>query len=376
MTGGPNRPGEQAAAYERRCRRLLRAYPRRWRARYGDELLGLLLDTAPPGVTRPGARTTWDVVRSGWSWRLRHRPPLWRWVLWRMYDVVPRGHRSWARDDVEGALYPLRTNWLPPLFVLVLPGILGALTNPSGVPGYLAMIIPWWAAGSVAGMLLWGASTRAMARRKIDPEVPEPRTWWDEQPAGTGPRRRAAPGTWLTSAWCGAGTLAVVVWWVGAGHRGDGLARVALALLAGLLLATAVATVVTLRTSRSLPPCQPHRRLARPHGVLTAAALGMAAYVGLFGATRDTTWVVDLTVFAALAALATVPVAATVDLLARLLLRRRPDLRPAVRDVVLLALGRTPRTDPPQPVWQEPDGVARASAAVRGRVSGGGPVRG
>ncbi|GAA4223977.1 hypothetical protein FHR32_003058 [Streptosporangium album] len=40
-------------ALERRYRQLLLAYPRGYRSAYGDELIGLLLDTADPGSSLP-----------------------------------------------------------------------------------------------------------------------------------------------------------------------------------------------------------------------------------------------------------------------------------------------------------------------------------
>ncbi|MEH1164249.1 hypothetical protein V6V47_02540 [Micromonospora sp. CPCC 205539] len=54
----------------RRYRRLLRCYPRDWRQARTPEVVGLLLDTAPPGRTRPTARETVDLVRAGLRCRL------------------------------------------------------------------------------------------------------------------------------------------------------------------------------------------------------------------------------------------------------------------------------------------------------------------
>ncbi|MEU4476762.1 hypothetical protein AB0F68_01640 [Micromonospora sp. NPDC023966] len=54
----------------RRYRRLLLAYPRAYRRERGEELLGLLLDGAPAGQTRPSLRETADLIRGGLRCRL------------------------------------------------------------------------------------------------------------------------------------------------------------------------------------------------------------------------------------------------------------------------------------------------------------------
>ncbi|NES25988.1 hypothetical protein GCE86_26160 [Micromonospora terminaliae] len=54
----------------RRYRRLLLAYPRAYRRERGEEILGLLLDGAPAGRTRPTLREAADLVRAGLRCRL------------------------------------------------------------------------------------------------------------------------------------------------------------------------------------------------------------------------------------------------------------------------------------------------------------------
>ena len=53
------------SALERRCRRLLRAYPAGYRAERGEEILGTLLESAPDGRTRPGRREVAALVLGG-----------------------------------------------------------------------------------------------------------------------------------------------------------------------------------------------------------------------------------------------------------------------------------------------------------------------
>ncbi|MFU8853745.1 hypothetical protein ACNAW0_22575 [Micromonospora sp. SL1-18] len=57
----------------RHYRWLLLAYPRAYRRERGEEILGLLLDTAPPGKTRPAVREALDLVRAGLRCRLGRR---------------------------------------------------------------------------------------------------------------------------------------------------------------------------------------------------------------------------------------------------------------------------------------------------------------
>lgn len=54
----------------RHYRRLLLCYPRSYRRDRGEEILGLLLDTAPAGRIRPTLREALDVVRNGLRCRL------------------------------------------------------------------------------------------------------------------------------------------------------------------------------------------------------------------------------------------------------------------------------------------------------------------
>jgi hypothetical protein len=59
------------AELERRCRRLLRLYPREFRARRGAEMLGVLMASARDGQTRPAPGDVADIVRGSLLMRLR-----------------------------------------------------------------------------------------------------------------------------------------------------------------------------------------------------------------------------------------------------------------------------------------------------------------
>ena len=77
-------------ALERRYRRLLLAYPAEYRRERGDEIVGILLDDAPPGRTRPSWGDVADLLLGG----LRRRAGL---------DVVP-GLAAGARVAAPYAL--------------------------------------------------------------------------------------------------------------------------------------------------------------------------------------------------------------------------------------------------------------------------------
>ena len=101
-------PDDVSPAFARSAVFWLRAYPRRWRVARGEEVLGVLVDLAAPGARRIGPRSAFDLVRGGWATRLRDRPPLGAWLLYRSFDRRIPGHEAWLRDDIDGALGPAR----------------------------------------------------------------------------------------------------------------------------------------------------------------------------------------------------------------------------------------------------------------------------
>ncbi|MEV4756735.1 hypothetical protein AB0J86_16690 [Micromonospora sp. NPDC049559] len=86
----------------RRYRRLLLAYPRAYRRARGDELLGALLDAAPPGRARPTAREAADLIRHGLRARLG-RPASRTVVAWAVLVAVVSG--------VFAAAFATRAGW-------------------------------------------------------------------------------------------------------------------------------------------------------------------------------------------------------------------------------------------------------------------------
>ncbi|WP_052422402.1 hypothetical protein [Nonomuraea candida] len=63
---------QPTTALERRYRRLLLAYPRKYRAARGDELLDVLLESADPGRTVPALREAWGLLMGGVRSRIVH----------------------------------------------------------------------------------------------------------------------------------------------------------------------------------------------------------------------------------------------------------------------------------------------------------------
>ncbi len=87
----------------------MRAYPRRWRAARGAELLGVVVDLAGPGARQLRVGTVVDLVRGGWATRWRERPPLHVWLGYRFLGLrIPSAYRAWALDDIDGRGYLLR----------------------------------------------------------------------------------------------------------------------------------------------------------------------------------------------------------------------------------------------------------------------------
>ena len=50
---------------ERRARALLRAYPAEYRHGRAEEIIGTLLEVAPPGRSFPTAREAWSLIAGG-----------------------------------------------------------------------------------------------------------------------------------------------------------------------------------------------------------------------------------------------------------------------------------------------------------------------
>jgi hypothetical protein len=96
---------------ERRYRRLLLAYPKAYRAERGDEIVGTLLDAAPPDRRRPAVRQAAALIFGGLRVRLgtQHGPrqPIWRDVLhFVAVMTLAVNTAQWAASLTGGTLQP------------------------------------------------------------------------------------------------------------------------------------------------------------------------------------------------------------------------------------------------------------------------------
>jgi hypothetical protein len=101
--------GSGGGRLERSARLWLRAYPRRWRYAYGEDLVGTLVDLAGPDAPTVRLRDGFSVLWAGWSLRLREHPPLLPWLRYRIVESdLPEQYRVWMIDDLLGRLHAAR----------------------------------------------------------------------------------------------------------------------------------------------------------------------------------------------------------------------------------------------------------------------------
>lgn len=177
--------------YERNCRRLIRAYPPRYRKARGEELVGTLLELAEPGRDRPTLRDSLDVVRGGLALRLRERPPEWRLALYRLFRVrLPAQYLGWVRDDLAGRfrvereyLWAILAVLLPLLLLDELTGLSDGVLGPRVYNGLWFFYMGFFLAFGYLVARSWGETSR---RRMLSKHGLRP-----EDSPGTG-RSRAA----------------------------------------------------------------------------------------------------------------------------------------------------------------------------------------
>jgi hypothetical protein len=126
-------PGGPHAELERRYRRLLRLYPREFRARHADEMIGVLMESAADGQDRPARGDASDIVRGsllarlhgprgGWPFALSAfaLAAPWFLVLTDILQVAfpyPEGRAAAAPQHVGGMLLPSQ-----PAFLILVAG--------------------------------------------------------------------------------------------------------------------------------------------------------------------------------------------------------------------------------------------------------------
>jgi hypothetical protein len=172
----------------RRLLVALRAFPRRFRTVRSAEIVATFREAELAGDAQPyGWRALVDVVRAGWSERLRTHPPVGHFLRYRVLDgrLDPQWHR-WMLDDVHGWYGLRRAVWtLVPLLVLATVLRLGGAGYPDS-----EFVVMYVVAAIVFGALFTPMHRRRTLRRHgYDPETlawAPPITWLSTRP----PRRR------------------------------------------------------------------------------------------------------------------------------------------------------------------------------------------
>lgn len=201
LSAGGGATGGADPGFERSVRRWLRAYPPRWRAARGDEVLGTLVELAAPGATRLDRRAALGLLVGGLRTRVRTGPPLHQRIGYMVGLRTSPRHLEWMADDLTA---PFSTASL--LLHVALFGLYS---------------LPWWAGqdSAKAWLILAVGLVAAIGdgigehnvRRKrrlrlllTQPGDPRPGPHWVE---GCGPRVRAAGrdvagATATCLAWC------------------------------------------------------------------------------------------------------------------------------------------------------------------------------
>lgn len=148
------------SALERRCRRLLLAYPAWYRRGRGEEMLGTLLEASPPGRRWPSFRDTRALVTGGlrvrgWTWLLS--------MLWVGAGVVNIGYTFYnttkpftladVTTGIEGlSAYPVAVQD----FVSIANWAWLALALPVLIAGFIRL--PGWRRGNWLRASAWAGT--------------------------------------------------------------------------------------------------------------------------------------------------------------------------------------------------------------------------
>ena len=81
---------------------LMRAWPIPDRVDRGDEIVGTTLDVVPDGATRLPLALAFNLIVGGIRARWRMRPPLWRWLSYRVGGRLPSRWHRWMFNDLFG----------------------------------------------------------------------------------------------------------------------------------------------------------------------------------------------------------------------------------------------------------------------------------
>jgi hypothetical protein len=290
---------------DRTTERLLQWYPARWRARYGEELAGLIVDMSD------GHRLSWrlraDVAAAGARERLRvkgvsdprsgGRIVLWAWAIFILAGmIVAKTSEHWKSalppggHPVASVAFVALTALAAATAVLVLAGI--ALTLPSllaflrsgGWPQIRRWILTAAAlttvlAGATASLAAWAHGLTPHARNGHDALY------------------GAAFLTWVALA-----ATTLLAWTKAATATADQLSLSPITLLLHARLTTAIATLMTLMTGATVawwvavaiavpgaltgPPATPHASPLVPALIVAAVLMTLATMLAAAGARR------------------------------------------------------------------------------------------
>lgn len=162
--------------FERSGQFWMRAYPRRWRETFGDDLLAVLTDVTDPGAARVPAAEALQIVRAGWACRWREHPPLWNWLLYRFLGFhLPQGYRLWVRDDLRGRFWLVRDAMYPILVVFLILFFSNGFQLPTE---FSLVLLLGLGVVSVIGFLTRRPRMRSAWYRFVETEPP-PEFWTD-----------------------------------------------------------------------------------------------------------------------------------------------------------------------------------------------------
>ena len=180
LPGGPEASGAHHAHVSRRsllersARLWLRAYPRRWRFSYGEDLVGTLLDLARPDARTVRLRDGLSVLWAGWALRFREHPPLLPWLRYRMLESsVPAEYHVWMIDDLLGRLHAMRSYLGGVAVILGMYGFVALITRDLQMLEQLLAV--WWAfvgCAVIAAVVLPRYTARRVWRKHVSGWVP------------------------------------------------------------------------------------------------------------------------------------------------------------------------------------------------------------
>jgi hypothetical protein len=136
---------------ERRLELALRSFPRRFRATRAAEIRTVFADACAAGDEDVyGARSMLELVVAGWSERLRARPPLWRYVAYKLGARLPTPWHGWMLDDVRGRFVGMRNPivWTIPTVNVVMSLLLTGAAPPTST------VVSMFAVVGVVGLLM------------------------------------------------------------------------------------------------------------------------------------------------------------------------------------------------------------------------------